>query len=168
MKRIILLLLIAIGLTTGETFAQGEHVQSPVVTWYKKANGTYTNPISISAKGSWTDTTVNAYTSYAYFLVQYRSDVTIIDSITRISGTPAGTVVLQGSNDSSFTNATMFNMSGDTTTYSSVGKTYTITNTSTQVPMWFVPKFPFLYGRLVTITTGTQSCVPKYKISGKR
>jgi len=148
----------------GSAIAQGEHIQSTAASWYKKANGAIT-----ANSGTKTDTTVNADTSYCYFLAQYRSDLTIVDSITKISGTPAGTVVLQGSNDSSFTNATMYNMSGDTVAlYTSVGKTYTITNTTTQVPMWFVPRFPFLYGRLITITTGTQSCVPKARISGKR
>jgi len=113
----------------------------------------------LQAYGSTSDTTVNAATSYVGLsLSNYYNTVSFQAVVTKISGTVAGTVTLQGSNDG--TNYVTVSSSYATAT------TLSCTDQTTNTKMFVVTGSPYKYYRLSYTGSGTMSatikgyCVP--------
>lgn len=111
------------------------------------------------AYGSTSDTTVNAATGYVGItLSNYYTRVSFQAVVTKISGTVAGTVTLQGSNDG--TNYVTVSSSYATAT------TLSCTDQTTNTKMFVVTGSPYKYYRLSYTGSGTMSatikgyCVP--------
>jgi hypothetical protein len=97
------------------------------------------------------DTTDNSGTSFLTFGVQRWYDQIIIQSVvTRLSGTAAGTVTLQGSIDGT-------NYSTVSTSYANAAS-YAVTNAATNTYIFEVTGSPYRYYRLSYTGTGTMSC----------
>ncbi|MDI9256340.1 hypothetical protein [Flavobacterium sedimenticola] len=91
-----------------------------------------------------TDTITNATTMYQYAIIDGYNDIVVVQpTFTKISGTAAATVKLQGS------------VNG--TSYNDIGSSYTVTNTATQSTSWIVTPSSYKYYRLEIVPTGTQS-----------
>lgn len=81
---------------------------------------------------------------------QYRT-VTISTVVTKISGTGAGTIVLQGSTDGvNYETVAASQLQGAQTA------SYTITNVASQVHLFVVEKAPYLFYRTQTTGSGTE------------
>lgn len=93
-----------------------------------------------------TDTLTNAGTvSQLKQITGYHKVLSIQTTITKVTGTPAGTVVLYGSLDG--------------TTYDTIPGTerFTITNVATQTIIWPLGESRYVYYKVVTAGSGTQS-----------
>ena len=73
------------------------------------------------------------------------SGVAVQVTLTKLSGTGAGSVVIQGSNDGS--------------KYTTIGSAYTITNTSSQSTMFYVTAPVPVYLKILATGSGTESVV---------
>ena len=114
----------------------------------------------LSTYGNTSDTITNTATNYLVQRVQgaYKT-VTIQPIVAKISGTPAGTITLQGSIDG-------VNYSTVSTGYLSIlgnygsggAATYSVTNTTTQSTGFVVIGNPYQYYRLAYAGSGTMSC----------
>lgn len=92
-----------------------------------------------------TDTVTNTTVKYQYAIVQGSNiHVTFQSLFTKVTGTPAGTIVLQGSIDG-------VNWSG------TLGSSFTITDVATQVATFTVVPSQYQYYRIVVTPSGTQS-----------
>ncbi len=115
MKKVILILIAAFGLTTIK--AQVRYTSSP-------------------------DTNTNATTSYVTFASINSKVKGIQASVTKVSGTVGGTVILQGTIDG--------------TLWVTVSDTLTLTNTATQSKVWVLSATSYNSYRAAFTTTGTQ------------
>lgn len=106
------------------------------------------------AYGSTSDTIVNTATGYVGLTVNnYYKEVSIQTVITKISGTVAGTVTLQGSNDGT-------NYVTVSTSYSDA-QTHTATNVATSSKLFTITGSPYKYYRLSYTGSGTMSATIK-------
>jgi len=106
------------------------------------------------AYGSTSDTIVNTATGYVGLTVQnYYDKVGIQTVITKISGTVAGTVTLQGSNDGT-------NYVTVSSSYSDA-QTHTATNVATSTKLFTITGSPYKYYRLSYTGSGTMSATIK-------
>jgi hypothetical protein len=111
----------------------------PVITYVKVGNALST-PTHAA-----TDTVTNTTAKYQYAVVQGANlHVTFQSLFTKVTGTPAGTVALQGSIDG---------LNWSTT----LGTAFTLTDVSTQVASFVVAPSSYQYYRIVVTPTGTQS-----------
>lgn len=103
------------------------------------------------------DTVVNTGTKFCSLrLAQSYKKVTVQALITKISGTVAGTLTLQGSIDG--TNW----VTADTASFVTEGAaTFTATNVATQNKTWIMNGDPYLWYRLSYTGTGTMSATLK-------
>jgi len=93
-----------------------------------------------------TDTITNATTKYQYAIIDgYQDTIVVQPTFTKISGTGAATVKLQGS-----VNGVSYNDVGSPSSY-------TVTDTATQSTAIIVTGSPYKYYRLSIVPTGTQS-----------
>lgn len=93
-----------------------------------------------------TDTITNAVTKFQYAIVDGFQDViTVQPTITKVSGTAAATVKLQGS-----VNGVSYNDVGSPASY-------TVTDVTTQSIAFTVTNSPYKHYRLSIVPTGTQS-----------
>ena len=100
------------------------------------------------------DTITNAETGSIGHRVTYAYDLSFNYTITRLSGTLAGSSVLKGTNDTTL--GPWHTVKGDTTQCSTcVVSTATLTNAATNTFTWRVKSSPFVYYRIQTTTTGT-------------
>ena len=91
-----------------------------------------------------TDTITNATTKYQYAIIDGYNDIVVVQpTFTKISGTAAAIVKLQGS------------VNG--TSYNDIGSSYTVTNTATQSTSFIVTPSNYKYYRLEIVPSGTQS-----------
>lgn len=92
-----------------------------------------------------TDTVTNTTVKYQYGIIQgSNSHVTIQSLFTKSTGTPSGTIALQGSIDGT-------NWSG------TLGTAFTLTDVSTQVATFTVIPSQYQYYRIIVTPSGTQS-----------
>jgi len=113
------------------------------------------------------DTLTNVDTGFVQFAVNPSYNLLFDYTVTKISGTVAGTALLQGSLD----NATWFTITGNTTyCATSQGASATITNTAgTKHYQWFIPttatNYPFYQIQLITsgTMTATYAATAAYK-----
>jgi len=92
-----------------------------------------------------TDTVTNTTVLYQYAITQGSNIHATFQSLfTKVTGTPAGTIVLQGSIDG-------VNWSG------TLGSSFTITDVATQVATFTVIPSAYQYYRIVVTPSGTQS-----------
>jgi len=92
-----------------------------------------------------TDTVTNTTVLYQYAILQGSNIHATFQSLfTKVTGTPAGTIVLQGSIDG-------VNWSG------TLGSSFTITDVATQVATFTVVPSQYQYYRIVVTPSGTQS-----------
>lgn len=97
------------------------------------------------------DTTDNTGTSFVSFPVsQWYNSIAIQSVVTRLSGTAAGTVTLQGSIDGT-------NYRTVDSRYSTI-TSYTVTNAATNSRFFIVTGSPYRYYRLSYTGAGTMSC----------
>lgn len=91
-----------------------------------------------------TDTITNAVTKYQYAVIDGYNDIIVVQpTFTKVSGTAAATVKLQGSVDG--------------VGYNDIGSSYTVTNVTTQTASFVVTPSNYKYYRLEIVPTGTQS-----------
>lgn len=127
MKKFILILIVFIGITAS---SNAQMIMSGSDTIFNGAVVSVTQDIS-----------------KAYDVVSFQAVVT------KLTGTVAGTVMLEGSNDG--------------TNYLSISDTLTLTDVTTNTKLWTVDKAPYKYYRLKGTGSGTMSaiisgyCVPK-------
>jgi uncharacterized membrane protein len=101
-------------------------------------------PISSKATG---DTATDATTKYVSTGVAFKDMVGIQVIVTKVSGTVAGTVLLQGTIDG--------------TNYVDVNTdTLTLTNQATNTKVWALSSVPYRIYRVKLTTTGTQVSIP--------
>ena len=95
---------------------------------------------------------VNTATAYNTLEVSGSYETVSIQTvITKVSGTVAGTVTLQGSNDG--VNYETF----DTNYVSTATVTFTPTNVTTNSKIWLMNRNPYLFFRIKYVGTGTMS-----------
>jgi hypothetical protein len=115
-----------------------------------------TNTVTPVATGK-LDTLTNVDTGYVQWTVNNRWDMLFDFYVTKISGTVAGTSLLQGSID----NATWNTLTGNTTALAGgQGASCTVTNTTgTKHYQWFLPAGSVIYPyyQIQTITSGTMT-----------
>ena len=91
-----------------------------------------------------TDTVTNTTVKYQYAIANGSNiHITFQSLFTKVSGTAAGSIALQGSLDG--------------TNYSTLGSAYTITDVSSQVATFTVIPSTYIYYRIVVTPSGTQS-----------
>jgi hypothetical protein len=91
-----------------------------------------------------TDTITNAVTKYQYAAVKgYNEIIAVQPTFTKISGTAAATVKMQGSVDG--------------VQYTDIGTSYTVTDVATQTTAFIITPSSYQYYRLSIVPTGTQS-----------
>lgn len=123
MKKLFSLLLLGFGL-----FIASQTVEAQVVTM-DNSTDTVTNAGTVNL-----DATIKAYNPVVSFQVV----------ATKISGTVAGTAILQASIDG--------------TNYVSIGEdTLTLSNTTTNTHLWVIEPSPYLYYRIKVTGSGTMS-----------
>lgn len=100
-----------------------------------------------------TDTVTNTATVYLTSpkVAGSPKSVTVGFKAVKISGTAAGTVTLQGSND-------------NVDFYSASATTFTITDVATQVTSWAITGAPYLYYRVSCTGSGTSSYTLKSNV----
>jgi hypothetical protein len=131
MKNFILMLICAIGLA----FASTSESKAQLID------------LSVSAAE---DTLTDAGTSNLTTTIQgQRSVITFQLSVSRVSGTAAGTAKLQGS------------ING--TNFFDIGSAYTITNVASQHNVWIVTQSPYTFYRINIVGAGTQVIAPTGK-----
>lgn len=143
------------GLTMTASAQKGKYTNNPqntiqpVTTW----TFTYENPAGTTIT---LDTLTDADTGYVVYTgLRNTYNVSANVTIAQITGTVAGTAVLQGSDDADFT--TPYNITGTATQCAGcVGASQTLT-TGTNTYKWIVPSTPFRYHRIRVITTGTST-----------
>lgn len=113
-----------------------------------------------SAYGGSTDSVTNAGTNYlkTATAVSGTGGITVQLNITKISGTAAGTAILQGSIDGSNWN-TISLASGMVTAGASTGAandTFTLTNVTSQNCSWFLVQNQYIYYRVFVTGSGTE------------
>jgi hypothetical protein len=170
-KSIFIALMIALVAGTVMSFAPQVAWNSAQV-WNYKANNTATgsgqyNGTGKTVTGGVRDTSVGADTTYAYFQVQYLSDITVVDSFYRTAAILAGNAKLFGTDDTTNGGA-WYQVIPDTATASStVGLNgYTSTNTASQKCVWQASRFKWRFGRVRYIGT-TGSAYQIVKVYGK-
>jgi len=128
------------------------------------ASATYVTPAGVTKAH---DTLVNADTGYVVFpSFSNVYDMAFNVTVTPLTGTAAGTVVLQGSDNSTFT--TPWAITGNVTQCAScTGASGTVT-TATTTYKWIVPSSPFQYYRVRVITTGTSTATYSSTLSNYR
>jgi hypothetical protein len=110
----------------------------------------------LDAQGGQDDTIANTATGYVGYTVNnYYERVAIQAVVTKLSGTAAGTVTLQGSIDGT-------NYVTVKAAYVSSSATLTVTNVTTTSKIFVVSNSPYNYYRLSYTGSGTMSC----KING--
>lgn len=103
-----------------------------------------------------TDTITNTTVAYQYAIVQgSNSSVTFQSLFTKVTGTVAGTIALQGSIDGVNWSATL-------------GNAFTLTDVSTQVASFTVTPSTYQYYRVVVTPSGTQSSRINTKVLVRR
>jgi hypothetical protein len=91
-----------------------------------------------------TDTITNAVTKYQLGIVKgYNEIITVQPTFTKISGTAAATVKIQGSVDG--------------VSYNDIGSSYTVTDVAAQSTAFIITPSSYQYYRLSIVPTGTQS-----------
>ncbi len=91
-----------------------------------------------------TDTITNAVTKYQLGIVRgYNEIITVQPTFTKISGTAAATVKIQGSVDG--------------VSYNDIGSSYTVTDVADQSTAFIITPSSYQYYRLSIVPTGTQS-----------
>ncbi len=91
-----------------------------------------------------TDTITNAVTKYQLGIVRgYNEIITVQPTFTKISGTAAATVKIQGSVDG--------------VSYNDIGSSYTVTDVASQSTAFIITPSSYQYYRLSIVPTGTQS-----------
>jgi len=91
-----------------------------------------------------TNTITNAVTKYQLGIVNgYNEIITVQPTFTKISGTAAATVKMQGSVDG--------------TSYNDIGSSYTVTDVASQSTSFIITPSSYQYYRLSIVPTGTQS-----------
>ncbi|MGV3695517.1 hypothetical protein [Flavobacterium sp.] len=127
-KAILLLLLVATTFTNAQSF--------------RILNGT--GNFKSTVNHAVTDTITNAVTKYQYAIIDGYNDIVVVQpTFTKVSGTAAATVKLQGS------------VNG--TSYNDIGSSYTVTDVATQSTSFIVTPSNYKYYRLSIVPTGTQS-----------
>lgn len=91
-----------------------------------------------------TDTITNAVTKYQLGIVRgYNEIITVQPTFTKISGTAAATVKVQGSVDG--------------VSYNDIGSSYTVTDVASQSTAFIITPSSYQFYRLSIVPTGTQS-----------
>lgn len=145
MKRLIFLLLLSAGVASA--WAQGT-----VVTMKRRYTAVASPTIDVAF-----DTVTNAGTNYLTNLApasgspSYTRTTTIVWTATKQTGTVAGTVTLQGSND----NVNFFALTGAATGSSTT--TFTATNVASQTTGWVIIGNPCKYYRISWTGAGTMA-----------
>jgi len=102
-----------------------------------------------------TDTLTNATAKSQYGIVQGSNvHLTVQSTLTKISGTAAGTLTLQGSIDG--------------LVWSTIGSAYTITDVSSQTAAFVVVPSTYQYYRILAAPSGTQSTKLVSKVLTRR
>lgn len=107
------------------------------------------------------DTVTNTATNYVSLQVQnWYQTVSIQAVVTKISGTAAGTVTLQGSNDGTnyVTVNTAYLNTGAPQYTTGAAATLAVTNVTTTTGIWVVKGSPYEYYRLSYTGSGTMAC----------
>lgn len=127
----------------------------------KASGSTVGNYSMLSPYSHTTDTITNTATNYVTLQVQnWYETITFQATVTYISGTPAGTVTLQGSNDGVNYVTVPTGYLSNLSNYGTGGSaTYTVTNyVGRQAGYFVVIGNPFNYYRLSYTGSGTMSC----------
>lgn len=155
-KLIALIALITIGLSVN---AQVRGTYGTIATWHPAPMAIYsydTTVYTVVPAGK-LDTLTNTDTGAVRYTFMNNLDVVFDFAVTKISGTLAGTALLQGSID----NATWYTITGNTTYCAScIGASATVTNTTgTKHYQWYVPHSATVYPyyQVQVVTTGTCS-----------
>lgn len=140
--------------------------------WNLKADNTPTataqyNGVGKSIAGGTRDTAVGADTTNAVFVVEYLSDLTIVDSFIRTAAILAGNAKLFGSDDTTGGGAWYAVIPDTLTASSTVGLNgYTATNAATQRCVWQASRFKWHYAK-VRYIGATGSVYQKVWVYGK-
>lgn len=169
MKQLIAILaLLAIGITSnGQVFttkATPVNAVQPTSYYGNQSTNYYTGTICAVVANTVTpvssgkkDTLTNVDTGFVQFVVNPSYNLLFDYTVTKISGTVAGTALLQGSLD----NATWFTITGNTTYCAGCqGASATVTNTAgTKHYQWFIPNTAtnYPYYQIQVITSGTMT-----------
>jgi hypothetical protein len=139
----------------------GRNTQSSYMTGYFFGSGMYEQKTSANLLSSYSltsDTATNTGTTYLQIsLTKFWHKAEIQAVVTKVSGTAAGTVTVQGSIDG--------------TNYVTVDANYissstmTVTNVATSTKMFTITSSPYLYYRLSYTGSGTMVCTMKGVIS---
>ncbi len=167
MKRLLFLLAILPMFCGAQVFNSKSEPQNPLTptSVYGKTPVNYltgnicaviANTVTPVASGK-LDTLSGVDTGYVQFTLNNKFDLLFDFAVTKISGTVAGTSLLQGSLD----NATWFTITGSTTYCASCqGASATVTNTTgTKHYQWSLPAAAtaYPYYQIQTITSGTMT-----------
>lgn len=126
--------------------------------WGSGVRSSKTNKSMLSSYSLTTDTATNTGTTYLQItLSNYYEKVSFQPVVTKVSGTAAGTVTLQGSVDG--TNYVTVN-----TSYSSA-QTMSVTNVTTSTALLTVTSSPYRYYRLSYTGSGTMVCTLRGYVS---
>lgn len=138
-------ILIAVGLLTIATASAQSTNKLTNGSGYMKSTPTHAT----------TDTITNAVTKYQYVQIDgYNDIVTIQPTFTKISGTAAATVKMQGSLDN--------------LAFSDIGNAYTVTDVATQTTTFSVNPSTYIYYRMQIVPTGTQSVKVKTPVIARK
>lgn len=112
------------------------------------------------------DTVTNTATKSVYYQVQnWYQDVSLQVVVTKLSGTAAGTVTLQGSVDgtnfATVSTAYLVNIASAAPYTTGGGATLTVTNQTTNTKIFTLNGSPYQYYRLSYTGSGTMSCTIK-------
>jgi hypothetical protein len=160
MKKVLLLLMLV------ATICVDSYAQTPTRNKRFTAVTRRTGGVDVNGTIKAADTLTNADTGTIGHAVNYAYDLSFNYTVTRLSGTLAGNVSLYGTNDS--LNGPWVLIKADTSQCPSCAlSTGTFTNAASNRFVYRVPRSPFTYYRLQTITSGTvtatHSLITDYK-----
>ncbi len=160
MKKVLLLLMLV------ATICVDSYAQAPTANKRFTDVTRRTGSVNTASVPKATDSLVNVDTGTIGHRVSYAYDLSFNYTVTRLSGTLAGSVTLHGTNDS--VNGPWLHVKADTSQCKTCTVTTgTFTNAATNKFTFRVPRSPFTYYRLEAITSGTviatHSLVTDYK-----
>jgi len=166
MKKIMNLIAVMLCTVGATTIAQTKVSQA--AKQYRNVTANYvTGGTTTSLSGQTPAIHTNTDTTFTYFFVQTASDLLIADSIVKTSGYVRGTGKLQGCSDTA-NGGKWFTVRGNTTTIAGAcDSVFSFTGTTSAAGVWYVPRFPFSYGRIAHFTDTTEVVTPKVTVWGK-